>query len=369
MKKNGTVSDRTISLRNFGGIRRLFSIILVLLFLLSACQTAQPIPAPTIFVLPTQAPPPTATATEVNLQATQWVLETAQAPATQTQQAREAEATQFVLKVTEDAIASATAALNAPVLAELPAYGVDSTSGYVAWMHKPVTVSSNGFHVFESVNDYADLSVKDFVLAADINWDTQYGISGCGFSLRSDGNKEAPNQYMIVFTRSTDGHIFFNALSKGKVANYKDFYANVLDPELDWENGATNHIAIVVRGNNIKIYSHKILVGEVNLSDPPPQQPVLPVKPVKPAPPSSDLSGDDLKEAKKAYQQALEEYQEDISKYDEQVTKITKEHAAVLNAYRSMEGVYEEGFVGLLAYSSAGYSNCEFNNAWLWVIQ
>ncbi|MBN1538215.1 MAG: hypothetical protein JW908_15865 [Anaerolineales bacterium] len=348
----------------------------ILLVSISGCEFTQKTTAPAAEEEMSQPPPvaaatdtPIPSATQPNLEATQWAEQTANAPANQTQQAREAEATQFVLKLTEDAIATATAALNAPVLDELPRYGVDSASGHVAWLHDPVTVSIDGYRSSSSANDYGDLSVKDFVLAADINWDTEYGVSGCGFSLRSDGNTESANQYRVIFTRSTDGHVFFNALLNGKVANYKDLYANFYDPELDWNNGATNHMAIVVRGNSIRIFSNRNLVGEVDLTESPPSKPVLPDKPVKPPSPSSDLSGKDLQEAKKAYQQLLTEYKEDMDKYDEMSSKILAEHNAILNAYDQMQGVYEEGFVGLLAYASSGYSNCQFTNAWLWVIE
>ena len=30
-------------------------------------------------------------------------------------------------------------------------------------------------------NDYMNITAKNFVLAADLTWDTQYGDSGCGF--------------------------------------------------------------------------------------------------------------------------------------------------------------------------------------------
>jgi hypothetical protein len=347
--------------------------IVFLLVSLLACQFTQKAPAPTAEVPASQAPvvqePPTATATEANLEATQSVVETAQAPATQTRQAMEAEATQFVAKLTEDAIASATAAVSAPVKDELAQYGVDSSAGHVAWTHEPVSLTANGYHVAESTHDYADLSAKDFVVSADITWDTEYSISGCGFSFRSDGNADAPNEYRVVLTRSTDGHAFYNTISNGKVANFKDFYVNLLDPDFDWKVGATNHLAVVVKGNSIRIYSNQKLVGEADVTAPPPQQPVLPGKPVKPEPPSSDLKGKDLQEAKKAYQQMLAEYKDEMEKYNEQASKLTTEHNAILNAYSLLQGTFDQGIVELLAYASSGYATCQFNNAWLWVIQ
>lgn len=344
----------------------------ILFLTLFGCQFTQQTSVSPTAIPTTQAPavqePPTATATDASLQITQMAMETAQAPATQTQQAREAEATQFVVKLTEDAVAAATAALSAPVMEELAVYGVDKSAGYVAWTHSPVSLSADGYHVSNSANDYADLSVKDFVLAADITWDTKYSESGCGFAFRSNG-QDAPNQYRVVLTRSTDGHLFFNAISNGKVANFRDFYVNLLDADFDWNVGAINHLAVVMRGNSIRIYSNQRMVGEVDITAPPPQSPVLPTKPEKPLPPSEDLKGKDLQEAKKAYNELMEEYKDELAKYNERVSKLMNEHNAILNAYEMMDGTFDEGLVEFLAYSSSGSANCQFNNAWLWVIQ
>jgi F0F1-type ATP synthase membrane subunit b/b' len=341
----------------------------LLLVSLTACQPTQettPEAAP-ITQAPAVQEPPTATVTEANLEATQSVIDTAQAPATQTRQAMEAEATNFVAKLTEDAIASATAAVSAPVKDELAKYGLDSSTGHVAWSYQPLTLSADGYHVAQSSSDTAGLLVKDFVIAADITWDTEYSESGCGFTFRSNGNQDAPSEYRVVLTRSTDGHLFFNAISNGKVANYRDFYVNLIDPDFDWEVGATNHLAVVMKGNILQIYSNKKRVGEVDITTPPPKQPVLADKPVKPESPSSDLSGKDLQEAKKAYQQLLAEYKAEMEKYNEQVSKLMNEHNAILNAYSLMQGTFDEGQGEMLAYSSSGYAGCQFSNAWLWV--
>ena len=38
-------------------------------------------------------------------------------------------------------------------------------------------------------------------MASDITWHTYNSLSACGFMFRSDGNKNKPNQYMVVITR------------------------------------------------------------------------------------------------------------------------------------------------------------------------
>lgn len=64
----------------------------------------------------------------------------------------------------------------------------------------------------------------------------------------------------------------------------------------------------------------------------------------------------------------MEEYEKAIKKYNEEATKIMNEYKAILAAYNSNDTVYDKGTVGMLAYSSAGMVNCQFSNAWLWVL-
>ncbi len=73
---------------------------------------------------------------------------------------------------------------------------------------------------------------KTFVVSSDITWNTQYGTSGCGFVLRSDGNKNALNQYMVIATRGASGHVLFVTMSQGKIVGGRDIYAYGIDPEL-----------------------------------------------------------------------------------------------------------------------------------------
>ncbi len=343
-----------------------FVFVILMVVTLSACQLVQKTPEPTPNIKITQFQQ-TITARVQNIEATQRVAQTLQAQATQLAQA--AKATQNSNVAAEDSSRNATATAAAPVLAELPFYGVDPSTGYVAWIHKPVTLTVDAYKTGDYANDYGTLTVKDFVMAADITWDTEYGVSGCGFTLRSNGDMDAANQYMVVLSRSANGHVYFSATADGKVANFRNFYANLIDPVFKWENGATNRLAVVAKGNNIQIYTNQKLVGEVDITDPPPQMPDLPEHPVKPEPPSSDLKGNELQEAKHAFKQAMDDYRDDLKKYDEKVSKVKAEHAAILKTYASQKSVYEEGFVGMLVYSYSGYVNCQFNNAWLWVIK
>ena len=92
-------------------------------------------------------------------------------------------------------------------MAELPQYGLDASSGHVGWVQGPLTLDITGYGQYTYANDYPEVTAADFVLASDITWDTKYGSSGCGTMFRSDGNKNKPNQYMVLATRFANGHV------------------------------------------------------------------------------------------------------------------------------------------------------------------
>ncbi|GAG92785.1 unnamed protein product, partial [marine sediment metagenome] len=69
-------------------------------------------------------------------------LGTAQAEATQ--QSQEISATQTAQLADRDVTELATATVAAPVVAELPTYGLDASSGKVGWIHDPLTLEVSG---------------------------------------------------------------------------------------------------------------------------------------------------------------------------------------------------------------------------------
>ncbi len=331
-------------------------LITIMVVVFSGCQSVQTTIESTPQATATQLPP-TKTIPSITVEATSTATQTSQP-------VQEIEATQAGGKATEDASASATATAAAPILNELPVYNASPSFGHVASIYEPITLTVDGYHASDSTYDSGALSVKDFLLAADITWDSEYGIAGCGFTFRSNGNKDAPNEYRVVLSRISGGRIYFYTLANGKVANFRDFYAIPYDPSFKWENGATNRLTVGVKGNIVYIFSNKIWVGVLDITDPPPQSPILPEKPIKPLPPGSDL-----KEAQHAYKIAMEEYLDVYEKYNEEVSKIYADYNAILAAYSSNNTVYDEGTVGMLAYSISGKVNCQFNNAWLWVMK
>ena len=117
--------------------------------------------------------------------------ELATAVAKATAKAGDIYATQTARAALNEPSRLATVTAMAPVVAELPLYGVDPADGYVAWLHQPVTLDLSGFGQTGFANDYPQITAADFVMASDITWNTKNSISGCGFMFRSNGDQKA----------------------------------------------------------------------------------------------------------------------------------------------------------------------------------
>jgi hypothetical protein len=102
-------------------------------------------------------------------------VSTAQAEATQ--QSQSALATQTAAADSNTAAQAATATAAAPILAELPKYDVDPSGGQVGWIHPPVTLDIEGYGQYDYANQFLG-TIADFVVSADITWNTDYGSSG-----------------------------------------------------------------------------------------------------------------------------------------------------------------------------------------------
>jgi hypothetical protein len=280
-------------------------------------------------------------------------VETAQAEATaQGQAVAQTEAAIGALSA-EDQAATATAV--APILAELPTYGVDPNAGRMGWIHPPVTLEVEGFMQHEYVNYFISTLVSDFVVSADITWDAIGSASGCGFVLRSDGNEAALDQYLAILTRVASGHVLFGTMAKGEIVTGQDIYAYNIDPAFDWQNNATNRFTVVGRGNRFFIYTNGNFIGEIDPSAPP-QMPPLPPPPEQPVDTSNA-------EAMAAF--ALKK-----AEHEKVVEQIRADFRARQAAFRNADTTFDRGFVAMVALSQSGRKGvCQFNNAWLWLIE
>ncbi len=279
-------------------------------------------------------------------------LATAQAEATR--RSAEIQATRTSSASEQNISQQAQATASGPVVGELPVYGVDPAKGRLGWVHEPVDMKIDGYHQYAYANDHMEVVAKDFVMASDITWDTQYGASGCGFMLRSDGDKNKPSQYMLIMTRFGNGHILFSALADGEIANVRDYYPASKDKSFKPENGATNRLAVVGRGNLIEIYTNGVKIGEVDTTQPPPSL-SLPAKPQVPA----DLSNLDI----------LKKYQDQMKDFNSQVSQLQSNYQLAVKNFSTKKAVFDQGFMAMIGVSESGHTECKFDNAWLWLIE
>lgn len=264
------------------------------------------------------------------------------------------DATQAAQAAISDEARAATATAFAPYVADLPKYGVDPSQGRPGWIHPAVTLEVDGYMEYDYVNQFLATVAQDFVVSSDITWNTQYGTSGCGFVLRSDGNKNALSQYLTIATRGASGHVLFATMSEGKLVSGRDIYAYGIDPNFQWGNNTTNRLTVVGRGNKFTIYSNDTLIGEID-----PAAPVtLPGIPPVPKQPANvgDVNAMNLYKRQLAEQQAV-------------ATQITADYQARQREAAQAEKYFERGFVAMVVLSESGRSECTFENTWLWLIE
>ena len=237
----------------------------------------------------------------------------------------------------------------AMVTSQLPRYGVDPQSGTLAWVQGPLVMEIDEYRGNKFGNMYPMVTAEDFVMSSDYTWDTEYGGAGCGFVVRSNGDQEEPNNYMIMSTRLAEGHLFFAVNAQGEMMIVKEWYANGIDPQFDSSNGATNRLTVVGRGTLFQVYSNDTLLGEV---DPTRPLPALNL----PKPPVRSAYANNV-----AYQQA-------VAAYKEQVNKLKAEYEKRRQLWNTLEKDFPAGMVAMGAAADSGRTVCEFNNAWLWLI-
>jgi hypothetical protein len=247
----------------------------------------------------------------------------------------------------------ATATAIAPVVAELPFYGIDPAEGYVAWLHKPVSIDLQGFQQTGFANDFQNITGANFVMAADITWHTFNSASGCGFMFRSNGDTNQPSQYMVLITRVSSGQMAFLALANGKVANYHSFYPKNKDKSFNWFNDATNRLGIVVRGNLVDMYTNDELIGEVDVTQPPSQSISAPPKPELPA---------------GATDAQVQDFNNQLNQSNSSMDILNAQLSQAKQNFTTSNTVLTDGFLGFIGLSQSGTMTCKFSNAWLFTL-
>ena len=247
----------------------------------------------------------------------------------------------------------ATAAAEAPVFGELKLYGIETENGHVEWVHAPTTLEVEGYMAFDYASDYPETIIQDFVIASDITWNTQYGSSGCGYLLRSNGDQNSGDQYMVLIKRGGNGHLLFGIIEKGKPVGGYDIFPRSYDKSFDWHNDGTNRVTVVGRGGTFTFYTNGTWVGEIDLTEPPPK-PVMPSRPSVPA----DQTDNTL----------MESYRIQLAEYENLVSGMDENYDGALGRYQGENPIFEKGFFSMISASESGASTCQFDDTWLWMI-
>lgn len=270
-----------------------------------------------------------------------------------TEKAEQIYATQTARAALNEPSRLATATAIAPVVAELPRYGIDPADGYVAWIHKPVTIDLSGFGQTGFANDYPQITAADFVLASDITWNTKNSISGCGFMFRSNGDQNKPSQYMTLITRTGMGRMGWLALMDGEVSNFREYYPKDKDKAFTWFNDATNRLVIVARDNKIDIYSNGSLIDTIDITQ---------------GPPDVTLKAPNIVIPDKVLPAQLEQFQQLANEQDQGNNQAKVQLDEARKNFAIKKPFLYDGLLGFLAASDTGRTICTFQNAWLFIL-
>lgn len=229
--------------RQTGWLSR-FAALSAIVILGSACGAVSP--APTAAPPPTLAPtlvPPTATASPIPPTATASPIPPTETPLP-------------TPDVAATAAAEATAAMQpviAKIDAELKNYGLSTAQGHLGWVHDPVTINLKGYWEEDIETDYPDLVASDYVMQADITWNTTTGVAGCGFILSAAPDFDHGNYFRFNLAR-------FGPLWDLEYYKAGQPYANVtgLRDALPLDDGidSTNTITVIVQGIQVAMYAN-----------------------------------------------------------------------------------------------------------------
>lgn len=208
-------------------------VIIILALILGACQSA---PAPTATALPptaeaTQTPTPEPTAT-----------------ITPTSTATPDFAATAVQRITNTA-----APIVANVEETLKKYEIDGSGGSLHWFSKEehgIPVTEYNMIIYETIKEAG--AVGDFVLKADILWNSTSGLAGCGLVYRSEDESDFSGKYFLQLIRIMNApawriDFYDKATHQKALTNY--MYDNIINDEQD----STNEVILIAKGGEYTV--------------------------------------------------------------------------------------------------------------------
>jgi hypothetical protein len=65
----------------------------------------------------------------------------------------------------------------------------------------------------------------------------------------------------------------------------------------------------------------------------------------------------------------MDQYRAQLEEYEEILTQSQSSYNTALANYSDRPAVFEEGFLAMIALSESGRTVCQFDKAWLWLLE
>jgi hypothetical protein len=169
---------------------------------------------------------------------------------------------------TEAVLATQTAeALTAVIGAELEKYGLDASSGKLVYMGSEPQVITVGVPDYETIDPIAGERVfKNYVLHANVTWNTTGGDAGCEIIFRSGQNFKNDAHYRFQTIR-------FSGLPAWDVilVKYDQIQANLtggikFNGAIEQDQDSMNEYVLVVKDKLVTIYANGTRLSNVSIT-------------------------------------------------------------------------------------------------------
>ena len=136
---------------------------------------------------------------------------------------------------------------------ELEPYGLTAEHGHLAWRGYPVPITVTEY-LETNLDHVVDEPVKNFIVKANVKWDSTSGLAGCSIIFRSKGEYEVGNFYEFAWMRLQNAPAWdIGRYEYGKFKRHVTYEALFSDVILD-DKGAKNEMVLRVMGDEFKVW-------------------------------------------------------------------------------------------------------------------